>query len=256
MKKHFLTLLSLTILLATSCSKDSDNDNEPSNTDGYLFSVSPTTHVYFSSGNLQYNAATEQWRFAEHQYDYIGEDNLNNNAEWIDLFGWNSGSPSIYYNVITSDIMGDGGNWRVLTLDEWHYLCKRTNKSGVATVAGTNGVILIPDGKFEVPDGLTFNPGVASELGSEYYKTLNEYSAEDWAKMEANGAVFMPASGYVDTYTKSVKESNIFGYYWCYDGWGPSAITFSSKLIDDVCGIRNAHSAVRLVRKIDARGLL
>ena len=80
------------------------------------FSVSPTKKVRFSKGNLQYNAAlgthqcadgtTKQgtWRFAEHQWDYVGNategtvyenDVKCNNAlissnynGWIDLFGW------------------------------------------------------------------------------------------------------------------------------------------------------------------------
>ncbi len=59
--------------------------------------------VYFSKGNLQYNAAqgtlqcadgtTKQgtWRFAQNQYDLIGSDNSNISQDyngWIDLFGW------------------------------------------------------------------------------------------------------------------------------------------------------------------------
>jgi hypothetical protein len=89
------------------------------------FSVSPTKKVVFSSGNLQYNAAigthlcadgTTQpgtWRFAKHQWDYVGDATYGNVYEsgvkcnnelisptyddWIDLFawgtsGWNSGA--------------------------------------------------------------------------------------------------------------------------------------------------------------------
>jgi len=69
--------------------------------------------VYFSQGNLQYQASTNTWRFAEHQYDFVGGTNdywyggggeygnvyenevkCSNNAisstysGWIDLFGW------------------------------------------------------------------------------------------------------------------------------------------------------------------------
>ena len=80
------------------------------------FSVSATKQVIFSPGNLQFNAmqgthqcadgTTQQgtWRFAEHQWDYVGDatkgnvyegetkcDNAKINATyngWIDLFGW------------------------------------------------------------------------------------------------------------------------------------------------------------------------
>lgn len=72
-----------------------------------LFSVSPTQKVYFSQGNLQYQASTNIWRFAENQWDYVGTqfpddngysggtvDGSDNNDissdydGWIDLFGW------------------------------------------------------------------------------------------------------------------------------------------------------------------------
>lgn len=55
------------------------------------FSVSADKQVSFSKGNLQYQASTNTWRFAENQFDYIGEANANISATydgWIDLFGW------------------------------------------------------------------------------------------------------------------------------------------------------------------------
>ena len=68
------------------------------------FSVSSTKQVYFSQGNLQYQASTSIWRFAENQWDYVGDatngnvyfgEVKSNNASisssytgWIDLFGW------------------------------------------------------------------------------------------------------------------------------------------------------------------------
>lgn len=47
--------------------------------------------VYFSQGNLQYQASTGIWQFAENQYDYVGGANSNISSTydgWIDLFGW------------------------------------------------------------------------------------------------------------------------------------------------------------------------
>jgi len=47
--------------------------------------------IYFSQGNLQYRASTNTWKFAENQYDYIGDANSNISSsydDWIDLFGW------------------------------------------------------------------------------------------------------------------------------------------------------------------------
>lgn len=57
-----------------------------------IFSVSDTTKVYFSQGNLQYQASTNTWRFAENQWDLIDkETNKLSSATydgWIDRFGW------------------------------------------------------------------------------------------------------------------------------------------------------------------------
>ena len=69
-----------------------------------LFSVSPTQKVYFSQGNLQYQASTNTWRFADNQWDYVGDSENGTVFEngikcdnalissiydgWIDLFGW------------------------------------------------------------------------------------------------------------------------------------------------------------------------
>ena len=63
--------------------------------------------VYFSKGNLQYQASTNTWRFAENQWDYVGtqtpgfQGTIGGNVSgsdnhliastyngWIDLFGW------------------------------------------------------------------------------------------------------------------------------------------------------------------------
>lgn len=56
-----------------------------------VFSISATERVHFSQGNLQYQASTNTWRFADNQYDYMARNNLNisaTNSGWIDLFGW------------------------------------------------------------------------------------------------------------------------------------------------------------------------
>ena len=60
------------------------------------FSVGAGMQVYFSQGNLQYQASTDTWRFAEHQYDVVPEEDLaftkvtSDYDEWIDVFGWGS----------------------------------------------------------------------------------------------------------------------------------------------------------------------
>ena len=51
---------------------------QPEEDDGMLpgaFSVAAYTKVHFSKGNLQYQASTQKWRFADNQYDLIGSTN-------------------------------------------------------------------------------------------------------------------------------------------------------------------------------------
>jgi len=67
-------------------------DNPPTGATKGRFTVnSENEKVYFSQGNLQYQASTNTWRFAENQYDFVGNDNMNISSTydgWIDLFGW------------------------------------------------------------------------------------------------------------------------------------------------------------------------
>lgn len=78
------------------------------NTLSGIFSVSDTRKVVFTKGNLLYQASTNTWRMADHQYDCVGGDSTaggiwngppmnkyspNNepSAEqvgWIDMFAW------------------------------------------------------------------------------------------------------------------------------------------------------------------------
>lgn len=215
-----------------------------------LFTVASGRQVHFSKGNLQFTTTGQHavaggvadgtWRFAEHQYDYVGSFNSQageNYTGWIDLFGratsgWNSGfvcyrpySTSNSYDEYFSDNMTsntdwgvynaieNGGNapgmWRTLTKAEWVYLfTQRTDaaaKYGAATVAGVNGVVVLPD-DWTIPAGLEFNNG----FGTAY--SLNTYSAEQWLQMETAGAVFLPAAGH--RRITAMYGVNGAGYYW------------------------------------------
>ena len=271
------------------------------------FSISADKQVYFSQGDLQFNAmqgthacadgTTKQgtWRFAENQYDVIGNANKNISSTysgWIDLFGWgtsgwNSGANAYQpYDISTSysdyypggsysnnltdsyanadwgvyNAISNGGNmagqWRTLTNDEWSYLintrANASSKKGVASVNGVNGLILLPD-EWTLPEGIVFTNGGGDSYGSEYYATVNSYTASEWSKMEANGAVFLPAVGFrsgtgidvygVGTYGNCWSSSaDGSGYPFClyFDGGGVwtggnyDGIGQSVRLVQDV----------------------
>ena len=96
-----------------------------------VFSVSATKKVKFSQGNLQYQASTNTWRFAEHQYDFVGDggstcgnvgDNNNlsigeNYSGWIDLFGWGTSGSS--KNRKSSECYAP---WSIKTTTSYYYI--------------------------------------------------------------------------------------------------------------------------------------
>ena len=270
-----LMLLSVATAMFTACGKESDVAVIQA-----IFSVSDSKQVYFSRGNLQYNPKKNIWRFAKHQFDIVGKDNKNISKKyrgWIDLFGWGTsgyngrnpymtssnhsdyGDGETNYDWGVYNKISNGGNqtgqWRTLTHDEWKYLrYDRTNADALyatAMVNGVNGCIFLPD-NWTLPDGLTFTSGVANDYSSEYYKTVNNYSAKKWAKMEANGAVFLPAAGY--RYGAEVFDVGSDGHYWsisAFDDYGAYCLRFYSGYVGVSSDDRDCGISVRLVQDVE-----
>lgn len=237
MKKLFSIVISVMALLFTSC--------EPNK--AMAFSVSSSKQVYFSKGNLQYTQSTKKWSFAKNQWDYIGTDNVTGGsvesvpmygdekygdalADKIDLFGWSTNVSNFGVSTSTSsnDYSGsfvdwgtnkigndDPNTWRTLTYDEWCYVAfnrpNADNLKGVAQVNGVNGLILLPD-TWVCPSGVTFKSGFHSEYSVEAYGKYQTFTTDQWAKLEAAGAVFLPASG--RRYGSIVDFVQYYGYCW------------------------------------------
>ena len=250
------------------------------------FSVSDTKQVYFSQGNLQYQASTETWRFAEHQWDMVGigygqtdaenyckiggtvenSDNRmisNNYAGWIDLFGWGTGSNPTNVSTDPTDYetftdwgvnqIGNGGNianqWRTLTSDEWNYLFDvRTNASNLRGLATVKGIrgYVFLADVFVVPAGLSFTANPNSWA-------KNVYTSAQWAQMEVIGAVFLPCAGIRFTLDNTVCNVGDKGYCWSSTPGG----AFASNLYfySGGASVSNAHRdsglSVRLVQDIE-----
>ena len=208
-----------------------------------LFSASADKQIIFSSGNLQYHPANNEWRFAENQTDYIGAANSTISETyngWIDLFGWGTGdaptksSPfySAYQTFIdwgTNTIGTDAPNtWRTLSKDEWNYIFyNRPNAQSLfalGSVNGVNGTIILPD-NWTTPAGVSFVASTTNGLswqGGYYYNSNgtnygdNTYTSEQWSKMEQAGAVFLPASG--SRSDTNVGDVGNIGRYWSSTG--------------------------------------
>lgn len=197
-----------------------------------VFSVSESKKIFFSKGNLQYigSASTPYWKFANHQYDYLGNNGQGSDSETVDrdFFGWGTGNApnkvstaSDQYTVFTdwgTNAISNGGNtanfgWYTMSASEWGGIAgsSRYTFSGVryakATVAGVPGMIFFPDtwsrSYFDVT---SFNNDTVGF-------TVNIITEDDWNnKFELNGAVFLPAAG-IRNHT-TVSNTGEWGYYW------------------------------------------
>lgn len=226
------------------------------------FSVAENKQVKFAPGNLQYQASTNTWRFAEHQYDIVGDNNKNISSSysgWIDLFGWGTGNnptmtsrDSKDYNTFvdwgTNPIDSFAANtWRTLSRGEWAYLFTGRRYAsilyGTATVNGQTGMVVMPDNTL-IP--IPFKAGMNGF-------SENQYSAQEWKTLESLGALFLPAAGTRSgTYAGFIGE---YGRYWsCTQGDELNAgiLYFNENrlLLNSDFG-RESGRAVRLARDVE-----
>ena len=269
MRKQLFYLISATLCLGvmlSSCSSGEANPVKPEPTysgvlPGYFSVNAKGLRVQFSQGNLQYQASTNTWRFAAHQYDIVGDATTGNVFEkgvksnneaissdykgWIDLFGWGTGKNPTLTTKQSDDYLtynewgnnpiqnGSGIKWRTLTNAEYVYLFHdRTNAAtlfGLGSVGGVNGVIVLPD-NWTMPKGLSFTPSTTKGLewnGTYYFNenadnySHNTYTVAQWKKMETAGAVFLPAAGYREGTTVSLVGTAID--YWSASQNGTAA---------------------------------
>ena len=266
-----------------------NTDNPNSNYTAKAFSVSSSKQVYFSPGNLQYTQSTDTWSFASAQYEVIGTDNVIGGsvssdptygdgkegtalADKVDLFGWSisatnfgvstSKDDDYYYDYYgpfvdwgTNKIGNDAPNtWRTLSYDEWEYLLNtRPNASslkGIAQVNGVNGLIFLPD-SWTCPSGVTLKSGFHNNYGVDYYADHQTFTADQWSKLEAAGAVFLPASGYRAGSTVYIVQNR--GYYWSateLNSYFAYFLYFTSGGADMLDSYRSRGLSVRLVKDL------
>ena len=188
------------------------------------FSVAADKQIIFAQGNLQYKASDNKWAFSDKQYDMIGYDNANISSSyngWIDLFGWGTAAnptetskesaPYTSFTDWTTKTIMNAANqtWYTMPEDEWNYLlstrANAASKQGQALVNNVKGYILLPD-EWSLPEGLSFT-------ATPYNYTTNVYTASQWEKLEAAGAVFLPAAGFrYGIEINGLSAGN--GYYW------------------------------------------
>ena len=239
-----------------------------------LFSVSDGEQVRFSQGNLQYVGG--EWRFAAHQYDYLGAYSA---TAW-DLFGWSTSANNNDYGRITSiiendytgefvdwgHVFGADSPWRTLEYDQWVYLLNERSASTVGSTSDARyaeicvhddasyirGLLLFPD-VFVWPSDAGNAPSVINApVGNNWNAPL--YDFDQFSALEAAGAAFLPAAGY--RYGGRVINGGVQGNYWSSSAFS-TTIAYYLYFDEDYVGApycctapKYGHS-VRLVQDAD-----
>lgn len=189
-----------------------------------------------------------KWQFAPSQLTVAGinNDEIGSNGVWFDLFGygtsgWNSGATaylpsatstnnSDYYASNLTSTNADWGvyngasgiyygttlcqtppSYRTLTSVEWSYLINRSGKAGLVMIDGAYfGLLLLPN-TGENGMGPWTNTSDVSLSGLSTTSTKN-LTMDEWDKLEAIGAIFLPAVGMRNETTTSLVNS--LGQYW------------------------------------------
>lgn len=221
------------------------------------FSVSSTTKVKFAKGNLQYwgtgtsGTLTPKWRFADNQYDYLGDaahsgnvshdgytvNTTSDNAKAArDSFNWGVSGYNGLDPYSTSSYANYGSNtsiantsydwgvynksnienvptkdWRTLTKDEWNYLFDSRTMTGTSNKLYGYATVNGYKGIVVLPDNWDGSADGSFKYGNKNF-TSNNYTLETWAIMEQAGCMFLPAAGYRDA--SSMNRVNENAYYW------------------------------------------
>ena len=179
--------------------------------------------VYFSQGNLQYQASTNTWKFADNQWDYVGSQNPgygnpggtitgsdNSNISstysgWIDLFGW--GTSGYNHGALAYQPWSTVGDYSYYYAygDMWRNLYDQTGQADWGYNAISNG-------------GNAENSGWRTLTSSEWYylfRYRNTTSGVLYAKGMVNGIngiILLPDNWTVSTYALNDTNNRYANY--------------------------------------------
>ena len=218
------------------------------------FSVHASQRVFFSQGNLQYigSAETPYWKFADHQWDYLGTSTGQNSDLYFqkkdrDLFGWgtsgynhgavcyqpwststtlsdyyaydNSGY-SLFHQTGRADwgynAISNGGNQENIgwrTLTHEEWEYLFNTRNTPSGIRYAKANVNNVNGVILLPDNWDANYyGLNSTNIENANYSSNVITAEQWATLELHGAVFLPAAGYRNEF--KVYNASYSGFYW------------------------------------------
>lgn len=250
------------------------------------FSLSETKRVEFAPGNVQHVKVGDNWvwKFAEHQYDVLGNENVQKYEGAVDRdrFGWGTGNtPDLMshsnsdYPQNTTDYVDWGKNfpeggdypWFAPKCVEWKYLMfqrpatelngKYNARYAKARVNGVNGIILFPD-VYNHPSTVTLptKESINYTTKNDGSFNVNNYTEADWNAMAEKGAVFLPVTGYRDYFESQwgFVETGEQGHYWSQCDLGDPEHACNMYFTDYRAYVKDKNDkykgfAVRLVRE-------
>ena len=239
-----------------------------------VFTIGEHKTAVFATGNLQYkkDGENETWRFAKQQYQVVGEQNIELGhpefTGWIDMLGWSTNNEGNNFGVNPNNVNelydGEfvdwgtkmGAEWSTLSADDWKYLLNdRANAAALKQVARVGemvGILLFPD-VWTMPEGCTVEAAY-----NEYYDTeLYNYTLAQWAKMEAEGAMFLPAAGRRTGGWGNTAVSEQFvgkpegvldseGHYKHFDNFNDYCYYWTSTINEETKNVSYLHNIVAL----------
>jgi len=235
-----------------------------------VFSVSATTKVRFSKGNLYYDGSA--FKFEDNQYSFANQWNTNHVSHFFwskdeseayceDYDGeWEQSTSDVFFTNDPSDakmpnssftVAGQTGIWRTLKGGnyEWMYLLNYRE------VNGSNGegyayqfATIRSDVSGGVPGLIIYPDNYTSQTGDK------TYSSEEWSTMESAGCVFLPSAGYR---SGSAITEDTDGYYWAssastYFTSSANSLYFSLNYDEVNPQIENTRSTASSVRLVTA----
>lgn len=255
----------------------SSNDNPSATYDGWIDLFLWGASGWYNLDRDPLSVLFRPWDVRENLSSY-GVTTNDNNIYGIGPSLDNPVSPDIagtkydwgVYNAIynPSTLSTDlADTWRTPTEPEMRYLMEErpgaSSLYGKGRIGDVWGLILLPD-IWLAPQGLTFDPN-----------DENTYTVDQWARMEAQGALFFPCAGSLRDKGEHFGSSEAVGCYWLanhYEGgravkdsYGPSenvyALYFEFEGInskddqgDTYIGVREerryCRSSVRLVKDV------
>lgn len=235
-----------------------------------LISVSDNKQVYFAKGNLIYE--NNEWRLGNYQYEAYNNAVTANGPRdlfypstvashyGLDYIGYGRNGYMDYADFVDWGVTVNEDNatdpWYLLTKEEWTYALQKMSTAssypkrghhhnlGRLTLADgstVDGLILVPDNynDRDTTDGKHFD-GYGSTMS---FPSANVYTLQQWAAMEAAGAVFIPClTGNMadwSYYWTSTSAAATRDALWIFNfkqgqhaGWGASAYqhTFAVRL--------------------------